>query len=755
MKNFIFYTGCFIAIPLLIHSQEIKIVEEGTKRPIPFADIEILNAHQIYHLKTNLSGTCPLPDLSGDKSDIILKVFSYGFYLYKDTLKSIKGDIEISLKKWTNSLDEIVITGEPVPTQKENSIYQVRIINESKINSIASQNLREILTNEPNIRLQQDNILGSSLSINGLSGQAVKIMIDGIPVIGRLDGNIDISQLNTYNIEKIEIIEGPMAVKYGTDAMGGVINIITKTKSHNKLSLKTTGYYESNGTYNFSTTNLIKFNKHTFNISIGRNFFDGWNIYEKPFEVEKTKIADTLRYKLWKPKEQYFATLSDNILLKKTKMLLYSDVFYELIDDKGKPRSPYYETAIDNTYKTWRDNQKVTLNFNFNKNKNIDLIIGRANYKRIKNTYFNDLTTLQKELTTNNGDQDTSTYQLYMSRLNYTGILFSTPYEIGYDIYTESAYSTIIKNRIRQQYDLALFTSYNIQLKNKKINIKPAVRLTYNSLYQTPVIPSLHLKYLLYSKESNRKHQSFNIRASYSRGFRSPSLKELFLNFIDINHNIIGNTHLKPELSNFYNLSFTFINKSPRLELETNISAFYNNVFNLIQLAVINQNTNQYSYINIDKLNTTGINFNTKYNHKNIQTTIVYTYIGRNYPTINPSKYLFSNEVVFNISYNIKKYKSSINFYSKYNGRLPYFKLTASNDKQNSYTQSHIPDYIQMDFNYSQMLLKNKLQASIGVKNIFNVSYLNISGTGTHSSSQMYISTGRTYFIQIILNLNK
>ncbi len=53
-----------------------------------------------------------------------------------------------------------------------------------------------MLTNELNVRLSQDNVLGSSLSIQGISGQNIKILVDGVPVIGRLDGNIDLNQIN-------------------------------------------------------------------------------------------------------------------------------------------------------------------------------------------------------------------------------------------------------------------------------------------------------------------------------------------------------------------------------------------------------------------------------------------------------------------------------------------------------------------------------------------------------------------------------
>jgi outer membrane receptor for ferrienterochelin and colicins len=71
-------------------------------------------------------------------------------------------------------------------------------------------------------------VYGSSVSINGISGEGVKILVNGVPMVGRIDGKIDISQINLTNVERIEIVKGPQSVIYGTDALGGVINIITK-----------------------------------------------------------------------------------------------------------------------------------------------------------------------------------------------------------------------------------------------------------------------------------------------------------------------------------------------------------------------------------------------------------------------------------------------------------------------------------------------------------------------------------------------
>lgn len=72
---------------------------------------------------------------------------------------------------------------------------------------MGAQNLTQLLKNELNIQLSNDAILGSSMSLQGISGENVKFLIDGVPIIGRLNGSVDLDQINIQNVEKIEIIE--------------------------------------------------------------------------------------------------------------------------------------------------------------------------------------------------------------------------------------------------------------------------------------------------------------------------------------------------------------------------------------------------------------------------------------------------------------------------------------------------------------------------------------------------------------------
>ncbi|MDZ7846145.1 MAG: TonB-dependent receptor plug domain-containing protein [Owenweeksia sp.] len=89
-------------------------------------------------------------------------------------------------------------------------------------------------------------------SRQGLSGAKIKILVDGVPVIGRLDGNIDISQINLSNIERVEIVEGPMSVQDGTDAVAGTINLITKKDFTAEIKGQpVNAYYETAGRAEF------------------------------------------------------------------------------------------------------------------------------------------------------------------------------------------------------------------------------------------------------------------------------------------------------------------------------------------------------------------------------------------------------------------------------------------------------------------------------------------------------------------------
>ena len=313
--------------------------------------------------------------------------------------------ISDSLNK-TNTLNktikEVVITGQLESTSVDNSVHKIRIIDGKAINSGLYHNLADIIQKQLNINLFEDNVLGSSIALQGISGQNVKILIDNVPVIGRLNGNIDLSQINLNNIERIEIVEGPLSTIYGTDALAGTINLISKqgTKDTKQFS----SLYESVGRYNFDVF-ISNNNLNYMSYNFGRKYFNGWSM-NQPFSFLPTsQLADMNRVKKWKPKEQTFNKVSYRLKYNDLKIYNYFENFYEKVSNLGKPREPYFETAFDEYYHTKRTNFGSDIKFQ-NLNDRVNILLAYNKYKREKETYYTDLTTLNKTLVDDINAQD-------------------------------------------------------------------------------------------------------------------------------------------------------------------------------------------------------------------------------------------------------------------------------------------------------------------------------------------------------------
>ena len=138
-----------------------------------------------------------------------LFVLSFTLILSPSFLYSfVEIDTNISESILKSSVQEIVVTGQINNTKSINTIQKTIVITPSIIKLKNFQTVSDVLTSQSNFIISHDNILGDDLKIQGLGGQNVKVMIDEVPIIGRLDGNIDLSQVSLNNVERIEIIEG-------------------------------------------------------------------------------------------------------------------------------------------------------------------------------------------------------------------------------------------------------------------------------------------------------------------------------------------------------------------------------------------------------------------------------------------------------------------------------------------------------------------------------------------------------------------
>ena len=589
----------------------------------------------------------------------MLSFFSHALFSQVQDSSIIQSE-KVSLKK---NLAEVVVTGQLSQVNAKDAIHKIRVINNKILTSGIFNDLSNVLEKELNVRISQDNILGSSISMQGISGQNVKILINEIPVIGRMNGNIDLSQINLSNIERIEIVEGPMSTIYGSDALGGTINIITKQVSANTKVINT--YYESIGKYNCDLLLTNKKENSSSSYSFGRKYFNGWNKNQEFQLIPTNELADTNRLKTWKPKEQFFHKITYNLKSNNVSVNNYFETFYEKITNLGKPREPYYETAFDEYFHTYRTNIGTDINIQNNMQK-IRILLAYNKYDRTKETFYTDLTDLSSILVQDQSMQDTSCFDLLMSKIMLSrSDKENLNYQIGLDFQKQSAKGQRINNKYQDQADYAFFSIFEYKL-NNLFSVRPSFRLIHNTKYKAPIIPALNILH------SNKKYQ---IRFSYSKGFRAPNLKELYLDFVDINHNIVGNKLLSAEKSNNYSLNTSIENKIFGAKSYTNFSLFYNDISNKIDLTSSTDNSEQYSYFNVDKYITKGMSASTKISLNKIEMNFGISYTGRFnelYTSID------SPEFSYSLDYNLSSFislgsKMKVNIFYKNTGKMPVF----------------------------------------------------------------------------------
>ncbi|MBX7203221.1 MAG: TonB-dependent receptor [Bacteroidia bacterium] len=655
--------------------------------------------------------------------------------------------LNAQIDKCPHPIDTVVVTAQYAPGSVENAVHKVKVIGQEKIESMGAQNLRDVLSNEMNIRLSQDNILGSNMSIQGISGQNVKIMVDGVPVSGRLNGSIDLSQINLYNVERIEIVDGPLSVNYGTDALAGTVNIITKKGQARKFSFSNELYYESIGQYNANARLGLRKGRTVLALSGGRNFFDGWRNNDPLFYYNLNPVADSTRHADWKPKEQYFANLMLARYFKQLKLSLNSDFFNERVTNRGLPRLPYGENAFDDIYKTIRLSNALNLKGQLGQRHYLNAMLAYTDFVRTKNTFYKDLTTLEEIADSEPGGQDTSTFRNLLSRTSISTIRDSSKinFELGYDINLEQASGIRIKNTQQSIGDFALFGSAEYR-PIKRLVIRPGLRVMHNTAYKAPPVPSLNVKYLI--------GKNLSMRFSYARGFRSPSLKELYFYFVDVNHYIAGNPNLRAEYSHNFNFSTSESFKLGKNTLKIENSLFFNRIENMISLA--QNGDNRFSYFNLEKHQTLGVQAQVEFNTANYTVSIAGLYTGR-YNQLSESHigetFTYSPEARCNIMYRWPKAKLSANLYYKYTGMLPSFML----DENGGAIRTQIQAYNMADLSVTKKLFNDRVGITAGCKNLFNVRNITgISNGSAHSASQssIAIGTGRNFFVRLEYQLD-
>lgn len=193
--------------------------------------------------------------------------------------------LNIKLEAGQNELDEVMVAEKRSSVdnlvQVERSAMPVTIITRRTIELMGSRRLDEVLKEQTGLAVV-NNISGGSRSVGiqmqGFSSEYVMILIDGQPMVGRNSGNFDLSRISVSNIERIEIIKGASSCLFGSEALGGAINIITRHGAAQPQALASVNY----GSLNITDVTLegeTPFSAQRGSVNLSANYYhsDGFN----------------------------------------------------------------------------------------------------------------------------------------------------------------------------------------------------------------------------------------------------------------------------------------------------------------------------------------------------------------------------------------------------------------------------------------------------------------------------------------------
>lgn len=198
-------------------------------QPVPFANVGVRGT--TLGIATNLEGQFQFDELRSGSYTLVASAI--GFISAEKEIEVVAGEsltVNFELEEAIVPVGDVVVTGTLVETYVKDSPVKVDVVSPHYLEKIPTANIMEVLENVNGLYQQIDcAVCGTNnIRINGMDGPYTAVLIDGMPIMSSLATVYGLNGISPALIQQVEIIKGPMSTLYGSEAMGGVINIITK-----------------------------------------------------------------------------------------------------------------------------------------------------------------------------------------------------------------------------------------------------------------------------------------------------------------------------------------------------------------------------------------------------------------------------------------------------------------------------------------------------------------------------------------------
>ena len=481
------------------------------------------------------------------------------------------------------SLQEVVVTVTGTRHLLKNAPVQTEVITRRMLDSYGSKSLEDILSGLTASFAFNEGDMGGQMQLNGLGNNYILILIDGKRIHGDVGGENDLGLIDPQNIEKIEIVKGAQSALYGSDAIAGVINIITKKHTEKGIYADNSTRYGTHNDlrqHNTLALNIGKFSSQT-NFQFQRS--DGWqNTTEEWAEgmvltdsrnktVNKFRnwqIAERLSYQPMKGLELYAegSYYKKNILRPTNGKHPSCDVYtYDL----------RYNNASASVGGKWNN---VTLDVDWNKHAYYyDYTAKHYDYVLLQGEEYGDQNGEWFSVAMLPGQSKLqSDQQRVMAQLKS---IFNLPYDNTLNAGAEYRYD-YLKAPDRTETGTADDWTGAVYVQDefnhlKWLNITAGLRLVDNGNFGFRLTPKV---------STMLSAGDFRFRLGWSQGFKTPTVKELHYRYLHIMGSStffnIGNIHLNPQTSNYYSANVEYHDS----KFTASVTGYINKLDNMIAL---------------------------------------------------------------------------------------------------------------------------------------------------------------------------
>ena len=508
------------------------------------------------------------------------------------------------------NLEEVVFTATRTERKLTNVAVPVTIVSKKTIQQAGSVRLKDILQEQTGTFIT--NGFGAGIQMQGLSSDYTLILLDGEPLVGRTAGVLDLNRVTVGNIKKVEIVKGPSSSLYGSEAMAGVVNIITDRSYNKKLDV---GFRY--GTYNTIDANLTagaRIGKLGVNGFLNSYSTDGYSI--RPSTVLRAELP------IWRitPQLNLNYPLGDRTSLNLGLRYNYEKIKNELV-------------VSNNGQLVSSKGKEINKDININPSITHKFSQRWKSSLRLYGTQFEG----SQQLLVDNGQG----YDDYFRQRFYRAET-QTDYEAknislvgGAGIVHEEVNSTRYDDKENTKKNQVIYGFLQSEWQPlNKLTLIGGIRYDDNKLYASAFSPKIAAKYNI--------SERFSLQGSYGKGFKAPDFRQLYLNFTNTaagSYSVYGALEartviefqdqqglikqlepdyyrladLRPEYSNGINFGFT---AWPAKSLLWKVNFFRNDITDLIesrQVAIRQDNSQIFSYINVRKAYTQGLESEIQY----------------------------------------------------------------------------------------------------------------------------------------------